>query len=60
MSADDLFPKAVAENVAYVPGSAFFPKNDYFRSMRLNFSYAGEDQIVEGVKRLARVVRENI
>ncbi len=60
MSADDLFKKAVDENVAYVPGSAFFPDNDNVQSMRLNFSYANEDQIVEGVKRLANVVRENI
>lgn len=60
MSADDLFQKAVDENVAYVPGSAFFPNNDDFRSMRLNFSFASEEQIAEGVKRLAGVVRENI
>lgn len=59
-STDDLFQKAVDENVAYVPGSAFFPENDNEQSMRLNFSYASEEQIVEGVKRLARVVRENI
>jgi 2-aminoadipate transaminase len=59
MSADDLFQKAVDENVAYVPGSAFFPNNDDHQSMRLNFSYASEEQIVEGVKRLAGVVREN-
>lgn len=60
MSADDLFQKAVDENVAYVPGSAFFPDNDNFQSMRLNFSYANEEQIVDGVKRLAQVVRESI
>ncbi len=59
MNADDLFPKAVDENVAYVPGSAFFPNNDDHQSMRLNFSYASEEQIAEGVKRLAGVVREN-
>lgn len=59
-NADDLFQKAVDENVAYVPGSAFFPDNDNHQSMRLNFSYANEEQIVEGVKRLAQVVRENI
>lgn len=59
MNTDDLFQKAVDEKIAYVPGSAFFPDNDNFRSMRLNFSYASEEQIVEGVKRLARVVREN-
>ncbi|MCD4777027.1 MAG: PLP-dependent aminotransferase family protein [Candidatus Aegiribacteria sp.] len=59
MNTDDLFQKAVDEKVAYVPGSAFFPNNDDFQSMRLNFSYASEEQIVEGVKRLACVVREN-
>ncbi len=57
MSTDDLFKKAVDEKVAYVPGSAFFPDNDHVRSMRLNFSYADEEQIVEGIKRLANVVR---
>ena len=60
MSSEDLFQKAIDENVAFVPGSAFFPENDDFRSMRLNFSYASEDQIVEGVKRLANVIRKNI
>ncbi len=60
MSADDLFQKAVDRNVAYVPGSAFYPNNDNIRSMRLNFSYANEEQIVEGVKRLAAVIKENM
>jgi len=27
--------------------------------MRINFSYATEDQIVEGVKRLATVIKEH-
>lgn len=60
MSADDLFQKAVDRKVAYVPGSAFYPKNDNIRSMRLNFSYANEEQIVEGVKRLSAVIKENL
>ncbi|MCD4846794.1 MAG: PLP-dependent aminotransferase family protein [Candidatus Aegiribacteria sp.] len=59
-NADDLFQKAVDEQIAYVPGSAFFPDNDNYQSMRLNFSFANEEQIVEGVRRLAQVVRENI
>jgi len=60
MSADDLFQKAVDKNVAYVPGSAFYPNNDNARSMRLNFSFANEEQIAEGVKRLAGVIKSNI
>ncbi len=60
MDSDELFVKAVKENVAYVPGSAFFPDGEDTRSMRLNFSYAEEEQIREGVKRLAGVIREHI
>lgn len=60
MSADVLFQKAVDMNVAYVPGSAFYPGNDNERSMRLNFSYANEEQIAEGVTRLARVIKDNM
>lgn len=59
MNTEELFKQAVEEKVAYVPGSSFYPDNDNFRSMRLNFSYAEEDQIKEGVKRLAKVVRKN-
>lgn len=59
MNTEELFEQAVDEQVAYVPGSAFYPANDNFRSMRLNFSYAEEEQIEEGVKRLAKVVRKN-
>ncbi len=33
VSTDDIFVKAVEENVAYVPGSAFYPNNDNHRSM---------------------------
>lgn len=60
MNTEELFKQAVEAKVAYVPGSAFYPDNDNFRSMRLNFSYANEEQICEGVKRLAGVVRKNI
>ncbi|MFO8184780.1 MAG: PLP-dependent aminotransferase family protein, partial [Candidatus Aegiribacteria sp.] len=42
MNTEELFKQAVEEKVAYVPGSSFYPDNDNFRSMRLNFSYAEE------------------
>jgi 2-aminoadipate transaminase len=60
MSTEEIFELAIEEKVAYVPGSAFYPNNDNFRSMRLNFSYANEEQICEGVKRLGKVVRKNV
>ncbi|MGL4731232.1 MAG: PLP-dependent aminotransferase family protein [Clostridium sp.] len=49
---------ALKENVAYVPGSSFFPnggKNNYFR---LNYSNMNEEKIVEGVKRLGKVLNK--
>jgi 2-aminoadipate transaminase len=58
VSTDDIFEKAVEENVAYVPGSAFFPNNDNHRSMRLNFSYCDDDKIIEGCRRLGKLIKE--
>ncbi len=58
VSTDDIFVKAVEENVAYVPGSAFYPNNDNHRSMRLNFSYCNEEKIIEGCRRLGKLIKE--
>lgn len=58
ISTDDIFVKAVEENVAYVPGSAFYPNNDNHRSMRLNFSYCNEEKIIEGCRRLGKLIKE--
>ena len=54
---DEMFYKAVEQNVAYVIGSAFHCDDSGHDAMRINFSYATEDQIVEGVKRLANVIK---
>jgi 2-aminoadipate transaminase len=58
MSTEDLFEKAIENRVAYVPGSAFYPDDEHVRSMRLNFSYASEDQIEVGIARLAKMIHE--
>ena len=58
MDTDELFKKAIEENVAYVPGSAFFPKNEDHRSMRLNFSYSNKEKIREGCRRLGKLIKE--
>lgn len=60
LSANELFPKAVEEKVAYVIGSAFHCDGKGQNSMRLNFSFPTEEQIEEGVKRLAAMVRKNL
>jgi DNA-binding transcriptional MocR family regulator len=60
MSAKELLPKAIAAKVAYVYGSPFFPNGGGEDTMRLNFSTANEQEIVEGIKRLGRIVTENM
>ncbi len=60
MSANDLFPKAIENKVAYVVGSAFHCNGKGKNTMRLNFSYSSEQQINEGIKRLARMIKENL
>lgn len=50
----DLFELAMKENVAFVPGSVFYiDDNSRNNTLRLNFSNSDEEQIEEGIKRLA-------
>ena len=58
MDAEKLFPLAIAKNVAYVLGSAFYCDGGGKNTMRLNFSFSSKDEIREGVKRLAAVIKE--
>jgi len=60
MSANDLFPKAIENKVAYVVGSAFHCNGKGQNTMRLNFSYPTEQQIAEGIQRLAQMLKENM
>lgn len=56
----DLFPQAVAAKVAFVPGDSFHPLGGGKNTMRLNFSNSKPDLIVEGIKRLAKIVKDNL
>ena len=56
-SALELFERAVAEKVAFVPGQAFFADGGGQNTLRLNFSNSDEARIEEGMNRLARVLR---
>jgi 2-aminoadipate transaminase len=60
MSTNDLLPKAIENKVAYVVGSAFHCNGKGQNTMRLNFSYPTEQQIDEGIQRLAKMIRENM
>ncbi|MCX8058787.1 MAG: PLP-dependent aminotransferase family protein [Spirochaetes bacterium] len=57
---DELFYKAIENNVAYVIGSAFYPEYPEKNHFRMNFSYPSFDQIEEGVKRLSKVIKDSI
>jgi 2-aminoadipate transaminase len=48
------------EGVAYVPGQQFHCDGSGRNTMRLNFSYPSEDEIRQGITRLARMVRREI
>jgi 2-aminoadipate transaminase len=60
MSTNQLLPKAIKNKVAYVTGSAFYCNGKGQNTMRLNFSYPTEQQIEEGIHRLAKMIRENM
>ena len=53
-----LYDKALAAGVAYVAGSFFYTDGSHRNTMRLNFSFATDEKIVEGVKRLANAIRQ--
>ena len=53
----ELFDLAIKENVAFVIGEAFHCDGSGKNTMRLNFSFASDEKIVEGVKRLANAIR---
>ncbi|MCX7023872.1 MAG: PLP-dependent aminotransferase family protein [Spirochaetes bacterium] len=57
---DQMIHKAIARNVAYVVGSAFYFDEPEKNAMRINFSFASVEQIEEGVKRLAAVIVKEI
>jgi 2-aminoadipate transaminase len=57
-SSMDLFDIAIRDNVAFVPGNPFYTDGGGSNSMRLNYSNADDDVIVEGIRRLGDAIRE--
>lgn len=60
MNARELALKALEQNVAYVPGGSFFPNGGNENTFRLNYSNMDEERIVEGIKRLGKVIKEEM
>ena len=57
MSSMELFEIAIKENVAFVPGEAFYSDNPEINTLRLNFSNSNEKMIEEGIKRLGLAIK---
>ncbi len=53
-----LFDKAIAKNVAFVPGHPFYVNPDKVNTLRLNYTNADEQTIRTGIERLAQALRE--
>lgn len=58
VSALRLFDLAGGENVAFVPGNAFYVDDGGKNTLRLNFSNSNADEIEEGIERLAKVIKK--
>ncbi len=56
----ELLETAIENKVAFVPGTVFYPDETGLNTLRLNFSNAQPDKIIEGIARLGRVLREAI
>ncbi len=56
LNARTLLDECVRQNVAFVPGGAFFPNGGNENTLRLNYSNMPIERIREGVKRLAASV----
>ncbi len=55
-----MLKRAIENKVAYVTGSAFYYNNPEKNTMRLNFTYSKDDDIKEGIKRLAKTINEEM
>ncbi|MDQ1283194.1 MAG: 2-aminoadipate transaminase, partial [Euryarchaeota archaeon] len=52
--------RAIKEKVAFVPGQAFYADGGGQNTMRLNYSNCDNERIVEGITRLAKVIKEQV
>ncbi|OQY37675.1 MAG: aminotransferase [Candidatus Cloacimonetes bacterium 4572_65] len=61
INTSDLIKVAIEkENVAFVAGTSFYCDGTGTNTLRLNFSYATAENNLEGIKRLARVIKQEL
>ena len=58
ISAMDLFERASARNVAFVPGNPFYVDADSVNTLRLNYTNSDNKEIETGIQRLAKALSE--
>jgi 2-aminoadipate transaminase len=58
LDAKAMAPRAIADRVAYVPGTGFYADGGGRRNMRLSYCFPEPHRIREGVRRLAAVVEK--
>ncbi|MCX7862961.1 MAG: PLP-dependent aminotransferase family protein [Bacteroidales bacterium] len=60
MDSEKLFKRAIENNVAFVLGSAFYCDGSGRNTMRLNFSYMSVEKNIEGIRRLAEAIKQEM
>ncbi len=60
LDAKAMMPRAITARVAYVPGTGFYADGGGRENLRLNFSFPPPDRIREGVRRLAKVIEQEV
>lgn len=60
INAREVLEKCLENNVAFVPGGAFYANKAKENTFRLNYSNMPEEKIVEGICRLAEVLKKFI
>jgi 2-aminoadipate transaminase len=58
LSSMELFDQALRENVAFVPGKAFFADGGGDNTLRLNYTNSDVDMIDVGIERLGNAIRK--
>jgi 2-aminoadipate transaminase len=58
--AEELFEEAIAERVAFVPGTSFFAGEPRLNFIRLNFSNQKPEMIDEGIRRIATALNRRL
>ena len=59
-NATEVFQEAVENNVAYVPGTHFYPYGGHHNTFRLNFSNSTPEQIKEGMEKLRKLYKKHM